>query len=353
MSLPQSAVTLDSTAQLPIVADTAAPDAQDLIEASDHSEYNSSVTDDRISTYTESIASSIVDYPIENGRRYHAFREGAYPYPNDEAEMDRLDLSHALMKKILGGKLFQAPLEAEKTRRILDIGTGTGIWSIDMGDKFPHAEIIGNDLSAIQPSWVPPNVKFIVDDVESPWVDGDNYDYIMCRCMVSSIKDWPRLFQNVYDHINPGCWAEFQDICIDYYSEDGTLTGDHIVTRWVADLHKAAGILGRDCCSGRGLKGWAEDTGFENIFHRKYKIPVGPWAKDPLHRDIGMHNLVQLLDGLEGFTMRIFCGVLGWSRDDVLVFLAELRKELKSGVYHSMFDFHVVYGQKPGSAPEP
>ncbi|KAI3528301.1 methyltransferase [Colletotrichum filicis] len=38
----------------------------------------------------------------------------------------------------------------------------------EMGDFFPNAEVTGIDLSPIQPSWVPPNVKVEVDDVESP-----------------------------------------------------------------------------------------------------------------------------------------------------------------------------------------
>lgn len=41
--------------------------------------------------------------------------------------MDRLDFHHTYMVKILGRKLFLAPIPSETTHRILDIGTGTGI----------------------------------------------------------------------------------------------------------------------------------------------------------------------------------------------------------------------------------
>ncbi|KAK2730374.1 hypothetical protein CKAH01_19104, partial [Colletotrichum kahawae] len=61
----------------------------------------------------------------------------------------------------------------------LDIGTGTGIWPIQFGDEHPEAEVIvGNDLSPIQPDWVPPNVKLIIDDVELDWMEPEKYDYI-------------------------------------------------------------------------------------------------------------------------------------------------------------------------------
>lgn len=31
-----------------------------------------------------SISDSILDYEFENGRRYHAYKAGSYPLPNDE-----------------------------------------------------------------------------------------------------------------------------------------------------------------------------------------------------------------------------------------------------------------------------
>lgn len=58
----------------------------------------------------------------------------AYIYPNDEQELDRLDMQHHLIKMVNGGRLFFAPLEHPK--RILDIGTGSGIWPIEMGKYF-------------------------------------------------------------------------------------------------------------------------------------------------------------------------------------------------------------------------
>lgn len=66
--------------------------------------------------------------------------------------MNRLDLTHHMIQLILGNKLHLAPI-GENPRRILDIGTGSGIWAIEMGDQYPMAEIIGTDLSPVQPSW--------------------------------------------------------------------------------------------------------------------------------------------------------------------------------------------------------
>jgi hypothetical protein len=71
-----------------------------------------------------------------------------------------------------------------------------------VGDLYPGANILGVDLSPIQPSWVPPNVKFMVDDVESSWLRPLNYyDYIHARHTVQAIKDWPKLMQNVFEYV--------------------------------------------------------------------------------------------------------------------------------------------------------
>ncbi len=55
--------------------------------------------------------------------------------------MDRLDLTHHMMTKGTHEKLYLAPIEQEQIHRILDIGTGTGIWAIEMGDLCPNAEV--------------------------------------------------------------------------------------------------------------------------------------------------------------------------------------------------------------------
>lgn len=59
----------------------------------------------------------------------------AYPYPNDEQELDRLDMQHHMFKLVMGGKLYNVPLDNPK--QILDIGTGSGIWPIEMGMVVP------------------------------------------------------------------------------------------------------------------------------------------------------------------------------------------------------------------------
>lgn len=53
-------------------------------------------------------------------------------YPSDEQELNRLDIHHNLMLRLLNGHLHFAPIGAGP-QRVLDIGTGTGNWAVDFG----------------------------------------------------------------------------------------------------------------------------------------------------------------------------------------------------------------------------
>lgn len=65
---------------------------------------------------------------------------------------------------MLNDKLFLAPLE--NPTAILDVGTGTGTWTMDCAGDYPGAQVVGFDPSPIQPTYVPPNLQFEIFDLE-------------------------------------------------------------------------------------------------------------------------------------------------------------------------------------------
>ena len=106
-------------------------------------------------------------------------------------------MAHHLFLLTFDGALFQAPI-TKSPSLVLDIGTGTGIWAIDFADQFPSATVIGTDLSPIQPNWVPPNVKFEIDDCESEWTYAEaSFDFIHIRSLFGCVSSWPALYAQV------------------------------------------------------------------------------------------------------------------------------------------------------------
>ena len=108
---------------------------------------------------------------------------------------------------LLGGELYNAPITSSP-QNILDLGTGTGIWALDIAEyvkssilylcipvrltlddrKFPSAHVIGNDISPIQPNWVAPNIEFIMEDFESEWLYKPNhFDFVHARCLAGYV----------------------------------------------------------------------------------------------------------------------------------------------------------------------
>lgn len=121
---PPAATTAPDTSVLPHIPNVGGIEAATETNSEDS---DSAYGDSDLDSYTTSLKSSVLNYKIENGRRYHGYKDDSYVFPNDEEEMDRLDLQHHLFVMIKGDKLHLAPI-GENPQRILDIGTGTGIW---------------------------------------------------------------------------------------------------------------------------------------------------------------------------------------------------------------------------------
>ena len=188
--------------------------------------------------------------------------------PNDETEQDRLDLHHHVFRLVLRGALFRAPIGTMDPHRVLDFGTGTGIWAIDFADDSPGAHVIGTDLSPIQPKFVPPNCNFYVDDVESDWTyrEDEKFDFIHGRSMGGSIEDWPRLHGQVFKHLKPGGWFEMQE----YEAwigdrDDPELTKAPNIKKWVDLCVEASVMFGKSLSVAKEQKQYMIDAGLTDV----------------------------------------------------------------------------------------
>ncbi|WAO93433.1 Hypothetical protein NCS54_01098100 [Fusarium falciforme] len=292
-----------------------------------------------------SMSSSVRDYAFENSRRYHKFQEGRYHFPNDEPEQEREDMKHAMIVNLCNGKLHFAPLE--NPQKVLDIGTGTGIWAIDMGDEYPEADVLGIDLSPIQPSWVPPNVRFMVDDAEAEWIHPpDTFDFIHIRHMTSSIRDWPRLVSQAYRALKPGGWIELQELRFVLECDDGTMREDSQVVAFLNNVKNGLAEFNIDLLGMQKNQQNLREAGFVNIEEMVFKVPLGVWPKKPKMKMVGLYNRSMIYDGLHGIAMGPFTRGLKWTPQEVELFLVGVRKGLMDSSQHGYIPFHVVIGQK-------
>ncbi|KAL2154645.1 hypothetical protein VTH82DRAFT_3321 [Thermothelomyces myriococcoides] len=307
-----------------------------------------SAFEDGPSSATTWLKSSVMQYEWKHGRRYHAYQAGKYLFPNDEREQDRLDMIHHVFYLCLGERLFLAPIDPNKGLRVLDVGTGTGMWAIQLGDDYPGtAEIVGCDLSPIQPTWCPPNVRFVVDDIELDWLETRPYDYIHCRYMSGSIKDWSHLIQQMYDNLVPGGWLELQESVNTIYSQDGSLAKDNPMVRMMENLMEASDQVGRTMDPAPKMEGWVRDAGFINISIQAFPIPIGPWPRDRRLKEIGALMAVNFIEGVDTFTAAPFADVLGWAKEEIEALNDGVRDAVRNRSTHALFDFLVITAQKP------
>lgn len=82
-------------------------------------------------------------------------------------------------------------------------------------------------------------------------------------------------------------------------------------------------------------KKWFEERGLECVTEKVFKVPCGPWPKDKRLKLVGAWEQHNLMSNLEGMMMRLFHKGLGWTEDEITVFLAYLRKDIKNPHMHA------------------
>ncbi|KAI0126729.1 methyltransferase domain-containing protein [Xylariales sp. AK1849] len=298
-----------------------------------------------------------------------SYRHGRYPIPNDETEQNREDMLHAMMLEITNGKLFFAPI-GEHPQKILDLGTGTGIWAIEAGDLYPSAVVTGLDLSPIQPVWVPPNVKFLVDDVEDTWLNGNDIDFVHLRNMIPILKSPVKLLKDAYEYVvvfsytriettelirllptsnmKPGGWVELQDVDGAVHCDDGTLPPDWPVLVFCNLMVEAFAKLGTTSHAAMFGGKYLEEAGFVNVQHRTAKLPYGTWPRDRTMRLVGLYYRTAAEEFFPAMGA-IQMPLLGWSKPEMEVFFAQCRNAMRDESVHAYGLMHFWSAQKPES----
>ncbi|KAM0234168.1 hypothetical protein ACHAPO_006549 [Fusarium lateritium] len=337
-------------ADSPAKAPTATPSPPNELDVGGQSEVDdgdSSFQSDASSS-TASVSESILEYRRIHGRTYHSDKyRSEHVFPNDEQQMECVDLSHHYLLLLLEGKLFLAPIKSD-IQNVLDVGTGSGIWTMDFGDQYPGAEVIGTDLSPCQPQWVPPNVRFEIEDASQTWTWEDgHFDFIHIRYLFGAITDWNHIFEQAYRFCAPGGWVESVEADLRFCSDDGTIDLEPVWGTASKLLEEGGKVIGRPFFVHEQQQESIEKAGFEDIKVVDYKVPIGGWPKDPALAEVGRFMLQTLENDLEGYSFVLWNHVLKWPSDEYQIFLMQVRKALRNRKVHSYIKVRYVYGRKP------
>lgn len=70
---------------------------------------------------------------------------------------------------------------------------------MEFAEEHPSSNVLGLDLSPIQPAAVPPNCSFRVDNAEAEWVADEKYYFIHSRAMIGGFKDWSAFINQAFE----------------------------------------------------------------------------------------------------------------------------------------------------------
>ncbi|RIA87694.1 S-adenosyl-L-methionine-dependent methyltransferase [Glomus cerebriforme] len=156
-------------------------------------------------------------FKFENGRRYLNDDSIQYVLPNDDEEIDRLQMQHYLFRYIWQSN-FSAPVKEilKCGAKVLDIGCGPGTWVLEMASDYPRSNIMGIDIAPIFPSEIKPmNAEFKIQNITHRLPFDDNsFDYIHMRLMLAVLQEeeWKNIvLPELFRILKPGGYIESQE----------------------------------------------------------------------------------------------------------------------------------------------
>lgn len=149
--------------------------------------------------------------------------------------------------------------------------------------------------------------------------------------------EWHEIYSKCFNYIKPGGWIEQIELDVRVMSDDGSLPSDSLLAGWGDNFLGCAERAGRSLATQTTMKAKIESAGFVDVQEQLYKCPIGAWPKNKILKEAGRINFTHWDSGLEGWAMWLLTKYgtpEPWSADEVRVYVASVRQELKTPRLH-------------------
>lgn len=241
----------------------------------------------------------------------------SYFLPADYEEHRRLDLQHQVYTMALGALYPAAPLvrwalrpRPDRRPAIMDVGTGSGSWAVDMAKEFPYCDVVGVDL--VPPRFVgplPENCRFEIDDANLGFSHyRETYDVVHARAVSMGVRDFPAFLRELATTLRPGGMLILGDGEMQLYDEQRhPLQYSERDSSWTQRIFFAAynamrnrgGSIDSHSMSPTWLRAveTLAEVGWDKVF-----IPIGPWIyandKERVLAEMLRANTLAFISGL-------------------------------------------------------
>ena len=264
-----------------------------------------------------------------------------YDLPRDTEEINRLDFQHYMLRYAFQG-LYAAPIGQPAS--ILDVGTGTGRWALEMARLFPRARVVGLDINpppadqrADQGVDVrPPNYSFVAANVlEGLPFAADSFDFTHQRLLFAAIPAdrWPFVVDELARVTRPGGWVELVEMSS---VADG---GPNIemLADWLRRLTARRGV---DVDAAEHVGDYLGAAPLKDVDIRVVNIPLGARGGR-----LGAMFAADFLSACRGFGgIAVQLGLT--TQDEFDRTLDAARVDLNSSAYKCYAPFSIAVGQK-------
>ncbi|KAH9856406.1 S-adenosyl-L-methionine-dependent methyltransferase [Lenzites betulinus] len=153
----------------------------------------------------------IPTYFLARGARLFARNPDVpYPLPVDPREQFRQNDLHDVIRGLTWNRCAEWLLHAlenhpNERRRVLDVGTGTGAWMLEMAEHFPHVLFTGIDIVPISTRSPPANVILQLYDVTLGLPHASSsFDIIHARMITLGVRDYLAFVNEAARVLRPG-----------------------------------------------------------------------------------------------------------------------------------------------------